>query len=154
MLQLQALVGPAGSTMCQRCASGASGPIVPSTAAVSSCFEASSWLLLAHACRYVPSDCHCGHAPAVGKQGGTPCEAGRGQHYVRSARFTKSSISYSCLVGLCSLSLENQQLREKVEILEYLLAQSETDAVHVSASAPSSEVACVLLLFDMCAYCL
>lgn len=35
------------------------------------------------------------------------------------------------------LSLENQQLREKVEILEYLLAQS--DEPHATSSAPSSE---------------
>ncbi len=40
------------------------------------------------------------------------------------------------------LSLENQQLREKVEILEYLLAASEaSDTTHASASAPSSELA-------------
>ena len=45
----------------------------------------------------------------------------------------------ACSVLFRRLSLENQRLREKVEILEYLLGQSEASDSHSVASAPSSE---------------
>lgn len=78
---------------------------------------------------------------------------------LKPPRLNLAVCSNACDSHLSRLSLENQQLREKVEILEYLLGRSETDGdTHTTpSSAPSGEqvspLICLLIIIQLTTIC-